>query len=213
VRWCTYVGEDRVARRGLERGPAAPRAGAGRPAGPLGDDGTRLRQAAERARQESAVDPAAVRLLPPVPRPPSVRDFMALEEDVVTASAAIGGTVDPLWYRQPVSYFSSPASLLGAHDPVAVSPGSRAFNYELEVAVVIGREGADLSPEEAMDHIAGYVLFCDWSARGVHGEEMKFNLGPPKGQGPGVELRAVDAHRRRAGTGRRDGRLGQRRAL
>jgi hypothetical protein len=96
---------------------------------------------------------------------------------------------------------------------VAVSPGSRAFDYELEVAVVIGREGADLSPEEAMDHIAGYVLFCDWSAREVQGEEMKFNLGPPTGQGLGVELRAVDAHRRRAGTGRRDGRLGQRRAL
>jgi 2-keto-4-pentenoate hydratase/2-oxohepta-3-ene-1,7-dioic acid hydratase in catechol pathway len=167
VRWRTYVGEDGVARRGLERGPAAPRARAGRPSGPLGDDGTRLRQAAERARQESAVDPAVVRLLPPVPRPPSVRDFMAFEEDVVTASAAVGGTVDPLWYRQPVFYFSNPASLLGAHDPVAVSPGNRAFDYELEVAAVIGREGADLSPEEAIDHGAGYVLFCDWSAREV----------------------------------------------
>jgi len=39
--------------------------------------------------------------------------------------------VDPLWYQQPVFYFSNPASLLGAYDPVAVSPGSRAFDYEL----------------------------------------------------------------------------------
>jgi Fumarylacetoacetate (FAA) hydrolase family len=114
-----------------------------------------------------------------------------------------------------------PGPLTGLHRRFETTPGAqarvdwgtRAFDYELEVAVVIGREGADLSPEEAMDHIAGYVLFCDWSAREVHGEEMKFNLGPPKGQGLGVELRAVDAHRRRAGTGRRDGRLGQRRAL
>ncbi|MDT5233753.1 MAG: hypothetical protein QOI39_4253 [Mycobacterium sp.] len=110
----------------------------------LGDDGTRLRQAAERARQEPAVDPAAVRLLPPVPRPPSAQDFMAFEEHVVTASAAIGLTVDLLWYQQPVFYFSNPASLLGAHDPVAVSPGSHAVDFELEVAAVVGREGAGL---------------------------------------------------------------------
>jgi 2-keto-4-pentenoate hydratase/2-oxohepta-3-ene-1,7-dioic acid hydratase in catechol pathway len=181
VRWRTYVGEDGVARAAVWNGdrlhPVPEPVGL---LDLLGDDGTRLRQAAERARQESAVDPAVVRLLPPVPRPPSVRDFMAFEEDVVTASAAVGGTVDPLWYRQPVFYFSNPASLLGAHDPVAVSPGNRAFDYELEVAAVIGREGADLSPEEAIDHGAGYVLFCDWSARDLQGPEMRIGLGPAK---------------------------------
>jgi 2-keto-4-pentenoate hydratase/2-oxohepta-3-ene-1,7-dioic acid hydratase in catechol pathway len=183
VRWSTVVGDDGVARAAVWNGdrlhpvpePVAL-------TDLLGDDGTRLRLAAERAWQEPAIDPATVRLLAPVPRPPSVRDFMAFEEHVVTASAAIGLTVDPLWYRQPVFYFSSPASLLGAHDPVAVSPGSRAFDYELEVAAVIGREGADLSPEEAIDHIAGYVLFCDWSARDLQSEEMKLNLGPAKGK-------------------------------
>ncbi len=121
-------------------------------------------------------------LLPPVPRPPSIRDFMAFEEHVVTASAAIGLTVDPLWYAQPVFYFTNPAALRGAHDPVAISPGSAAFDYELEVAAVIGREGSDLTPEEAVEHIAGYTLFCDWSARDLQGEEMKLNLGPAKGK-------------------------------
>ncbi len=75
-----------------------------------------------------ALDPAPddATLLPPIPRPPSIRDFMAFEEHVVTASAAIGLTVDPLWYSQPVFYFSNPASLLGPTDDVAVPPGSEA---------------------------------------------------------------------------------------
>ena len=140
----------------------------------LGD----LRAAADRALAGPAVDPDSVTLLPPVPRPPSIRDFMAFEEHVVTASAAIGLTVDPLWYAQPVFYFTNPAALRGAHDAVAISPGSAAFDYELEVAAVIRREGSDLTPEEAVEHIAGYTLFCDWSARDLQGEEMKLNLGP-----------------------------------
>lgn len=61
-------------------------------------------------------------------------------------------------------------------------PGCAALDYELEIAAVIGREGRDLRPEHAADHIAGYTLFCDWSARDLQGEEMKLNLGPAKGK-------------------------------
>jgi 2-keto-4-pentenoate hydratase/2-oxohepta-3-ene-1,7-dioic acid hydratase in catechol pathway len=144
--------------------------------------GERFDQAAQEALEQPGLDPADVVLLPPVPRPPSIRDFMAFEEHVVTASAAIGLEVDPLWYSQPVFYFTNPASLLGAHADVAVPPGSQALDYELEIAAVVGREGRDLAPAEATDHIAGYVLFCDWSARDLQGTEMKLNLGPAKGK-------------------------------
>ena len=65
----------------------------------LGDDGTRLRAAAVAAVDGPGVDPADVTLLPPVPRPPSIRDFMAFEEHVVTSFSAIGMTVDPVWYE------------------------------------------------------------------------------------------------------------------
>ena len=133
-------------------------------------------------RRSAAVDPATVELLAPVPEPPAIRDFMAFEEHVVTASAAIGLTVDPLWYRQPVFYFTNPAAVIGPHADVAISPGSSAFDYELEVAAVIGRAGADLTPTQAVDHIAGFVLFCDWSARDLQGAEMALNLGPAKGK-------------------------------
>ncbi|WP_433799115.1 fumarylacetoacetate hydrolase family protein [Actinomycetospora sp. CA-084318] len=183
MRWSSYAEADGTVRTAVRQDDALHPA----PVGTslldlLGDDGARLRAAASDALAGPAVDPGTVTLLPPVPRPPSIRDFMAFEEHVVTASAAIGLTVDPLWYRQPVFYFTNPASLRGAHEPVPVSPGSAAFDYELEVAAVIGREGSDLDPDEAVDHIAGYVLFCDWSARDLQGEEMKLNLGPAKGK-------------------------------
>ena len=142
----------------------------------------RLATAAQEAAEEPGLDPRSVRLLPPIPRPPSIRDFMAFEEHVVTASAAIGLEVDPLWYEQPVFYFANPASLHGPHDDVGIPPGSEALDYELEIAAVIGREGRDLAPAEAGEHIAGYVLFCDWSARDLQGTEMRLNLGPAKGK-------------------------------
>ncbi|HEX2704460.1 MAG TPA: hypothetical protein VHM65_01785, partial [Candidatus Lustribacter sp.] len=68
--------------------------------------GDALAVAAERARDHPAevVRLDAVRLLPPVPRPPSVRDFMAFESHVVTAMGALGREVDPVWYEQPVFY-------------------------------------------------------------------------------------------------------------
>lgn len=148
----------------------------------LGDDGSRLRAASEAAAGEPGLGPADVELLAPVPAPPSIRDFMAFEEHVVTASAAIGHTVDPLWYSQPVFYFTNPAAVRGPRAGVAISPGSARFDYELEVAALVGREGADLSPDEALAHIAGFMLFCDWSARDLQAAEMRLNLGPAKGK-------------------------------
>jgi len=146
----------------------------------ISDDG--LAAAADAALAGEAVDPASVTLLAPVPRPPSIRDFMAFEDHVVTSYAAIGVEVDPLWYAQPVFYFTNPNSLRASQEPVAISPGSESFDYELEIAAVIGLEGSDLHPERALDHVAGYMLFCDWSARDLQGEEMKLNLGPAKGK-------------------------------
>jgi 2-keto-4-pentenoate hydratase/2-oxohepta-3-ene-1,7-dioic acid hydratase in catechol pathway len=183
VRWSTYTDRDGDTRAAVwQDGRLHPA-----PAGVglvdlLGDDGTRLRAAADAALAGPGVDPGQVTLLAPIPRPPSIRDFMAFEEHVVTASAALGRTVDPIWYRQPVFYFTNPNALRGAREPVPISPGSAAFDYELEIAAVVGREGADLSPEQAVEHIAGYVLFCDWSARDLQGAEMAIGLGPAKGK-------------------------------
>ena len=44
----------------------------------------------------------------------------------------------PEWYQAPTFYFTNPYALIGAHDDVPVPPGSQRFDFELEVAVVVG---------------------------------------------------------------------------
>jgi 2-keto-4-pentenoate hydratase/2-oxohepta-3-ene-1,7-dioic acid hydratase in catechol pathway len=128
------------------------------------------------------VPQADARLRAPVPSPPSIRDFMAFEEHVVTSMHAMHREVDPVWYEIPVFYFTNPASVRGARDPVEISPGSAAFDYELEVAAVIGRPGANIPVAAAAEHIAGYSILCDWSARDLQELEMREGLGPAKGK-------------------------------
>src|SRR5438876_3070596 len=150
----------------------------------LGDDGERLARAGDRARSEPAeVLPLdAVRLHAPIPHPPTVRDFYAFEQHVRTARQRRGLEMDPDWYELPVFYFSNPAALVGHGSDVAVPPGSSALDFELEVAAVVGREGADLDPLEAEGLIAGYCVMNDWSARDVQRREMKLSMGPVKGK-------------------------------
>ncbi|OXM64067.1 fumarylacetoacetate hydrolase family protein [Amycolatopsis vastitatis] len=115
-----------------------------------------------------AVPLSEVRLLPPL-EPPSVRDFVAFEEHVEGMVAP--GSVPPEWYEAPTFYFTNPCALAGAHDDVPIPPGSRLFDFELEVAAVLGPDG-----------IFGYTIFNDWSARDLQRREMKVGLGPAKGK-------------------------------
>lgn len=153
-----------------------------------GDDGQAA--AAERAltRPFGVFQLDAVSLLAPIPRPPSVRDFMAFENHYVTSMAALGVPTNPLYYRQPVFYFSNPAAIQGPHDDVRIAPGSRSLDYELEVAAVIGRGGSNISPDRAADHIAGYTMLCDWSARDLQEAEMTFAIGPAKAKDTATSL-------------------------
>ena len=130
-----------------------------------------------------AVPIESVRLLPPLAAP-TVRDFVAFEEHVEGVRKAIDGVagVVPEWYQAPTFYFTNPYALVGAYDDVAVPPGSQRFDFELEVAVVIGQDGASLTPEQARDHIFGYTILNDWSARDLQAREMKVSLGPAKGK-------------------------------
>jgi 2-keto-4-pentenoate hydratase/2-oxohepta-3-ene-1,7-dioic acid hydratase in catechol pathway len=184
MRWCTYISPTGSAERVglLHEGRIHAVPGAGSLIGLLEGEG--LAEAAERAVREPAevVDPGDVRLLAPVPRPPSIRDFYAFEEHVRNAARAIGHDVAPVWYEIPLFYFTNPAATRGPHDDVPIAPGSSEFDYELEVAAVIGRSGSDLDPATAEEHIAGYMVMCDWSARDLQAQEMKGHLGPAKGK-------------------------------
>jgi fumarylacetoacetate (FAA) hydrolase len=117
-------------------------------------------------------DLAEVRLLAPIPRPPSVRDFYAFERHVATARAQRGLEMAPEWYQIPVFYFSNPAAIFGPEDEIAFPPESSAWDYELEAAAVVGGDG----------EIAGFTVLNDWSARDLQKMEMAVGLGPAKGK-------------------------------
>ncbi|MFD0203646.1 MULTISPECIES: fumarylacetoacetate hydrolase family protein [Saccharothrix] len=128
---------------------------------------------------------SAVRLLAPL-QPPTVRDFVTFEEHVEGMRGVAG--VPQRWYAAPTFYFGNPYAVIGPHDDVPVPPGSTALDFELEVAAVISRGGRDLTSEQARDHIAGYTIFNDWSARDLQTAEMAVGLGPCKGKDTATTL-------------------------
>jgi fumarylacetoacetate (FAA) hydrolase len=125
------------------------------------------------AREHDEYELEDVRLLAPVPRPPSVRDAYAFEEHIKNAARVTGRPGVPAeWYELPVFYFSNPAAIYGPDDEIPFPVGSEELDYELEVAAVIGGDGA----------IGGFTIMNDWSARDLQRKEMKAGLGPAKGK-------------------------------
>ncbi|MGP3770287.1 fumarylacetoacetate hydrolase family protein [Streptomyces sp. SDT5-1] len=130
-----------------------------------------------------------VRLRAPL-QPPSVRDFVAFEEHVEGVRRSVDGAVGvpEQWYAAPTYYFSNPHAVYGPGDDIPMPPGSAVLDFELEVAAVVGREGRDLTPAEAREHLIGYTVFNDWSARDLQSAEMKVGLGPCKGKDTATTL-------------------------
>ena len=128
------------------------------------------------------LDRSEVRLLAPVPRPLSLRDFMAFEDHVRHTRELRGSSVPRAWYETPVFYFSNHLAVIGPEDPVAPPPGCQMLDYEFEIAVVIGRAGRDIAEGAAWDHVAGLTIMNDWSARDIQLAESQAGLGPAKGK-------------------------------
>lgn len=123
------------------------------------------------------------RLASPLPNPPTVRDYMTFESHVIGGMGrGDRNSVAPAWWEIPTFYFTNPYAIHGPQDDIPLAPGTDRFDYELEVAAVIGREGFNVPLEEARQHIAGYSLFIDWSARDIQMHEMTIGLGPAKGK-------------------------------
>ncbi|GAQ62711.1 fumarylacetoacetate hydrolase family protein [Streptomyces scabiei] len=155
--------------------------------------GLRNPLAADSVTQDVPAGPhvSEVRLLSPL-QPPTVRDFVTFEEHVEGVRRSVDGAgatgVPEQWYAAPTFYFTNPYAVVGPYDDIPVPPGSSVLDFELEVAAVIGREGRDLTPEQARDHIVGYTIFNDWSARDLQSAEMKVGLGPCKGKDTATTL-------------------------
>jgi fumarylacetoacetate (FAA) hydrolase len=139
--------------------------------------------AEEAARQASKKSFAEneVRFLAPL-QPNTLRDAYAFEQHVKTANQNRGREVPEEWYQFPVFYFTNPNSIFGPGDEIPYPYYTSALDFELEIAIVIGKAGMNIKPEDAQSHIFGYTIFNDWSARDIQRAEMKVGLGPAKGK-------------------------------
>ncbi len=153
------------------------------------------RQVADTAAERIA--PESVTWLAPLPQPPQLRDFLVFEEHMRMAGwrgaqlrASWGGPpapgepmpIPPIWYEQPIYYKGNRFAVAGPGSTVPWPSYSRVIDYELEIACVIGAGGRDITREDAQNHIFGYTIFNDLTARDAQFREMQGPLGPAKGK-------------------------------
>ena len=126
-----------------------------------------------------AVALSDVRLRAPILRPPTVRDYIVYEEHATSQGTR---EINDVWYRMPVFYFSNPLVIYGPDEDVPYPAASTQLDYELEIGCIIGKSGTNVPASEALQYVAGFCIFNDWSARDLQFDEMAFGLGPAKGK-------------------------------
>ena len=122
---------------------------------------------------------ANVRLRSPLLRPPTIRDFMIFEEHATQQGTR---EREEAWYRMPIFYFSNPLCVYGPDDTIPFPSASEMLDYELELACIVGKEGSNVAEADALDYIAGFCIFNDWSCRDLQRDESAVGLGPAKGK-------------------------------
>jgi len=153
---------------------------------------------------EAIIKRSDVHLRAPIQPPAQMRDFSCFElhleqsfasarrmktaraPDPEKAFAESDTTIDDLVLktvrRQPIYYKANRFAVIGADDDVIWPAYSKMLDFELEWGCYIGRPGKDISKTDAVNHILGYTIFNDISARDAQGREMGGQLGPAKGK-------------------------------
>ncbi|MBC7474160.1 MAG: fumarylacetoacetate hydrolase family protein [Candidatus Sericytochromatia bacterium] len=130
----------------------------------------------------SAENASLLRMLAPVPNPTSCRDGYAFRQHVATARRNRGLEMIAEFDQYPVFYFTNHNSIIGEGYLSVEADHLKNLDFELEVAIVIGKKGKNIKAKDADQYIAGYTIMNDFSARVLQMEEMKLNLGPAKGK-------------------------------
>lgn len=142
--------------------------------------------AAEIAKRKEADLQVAVvegyQLLAPVPRPTSCRDGYAFRQHVAAARRNRGVEMIKEFDQYPIFYFTNHLSIQGPGPVFCMPDHFEQLDFELEIAIVIGREGRNIRAEEADEYVGGFTIMNDLSARKLQMEEMLLNLGPAKGK-------------------------------
>jgi fumarylacetoacetate (FAA) hydrolase len=121
-------------------------------------------------------------LLAPVPRPTSCRDGYAFRQHVASARRNRGVEMIKEFDQYPIFYFTNHNAVQGPGDIYCMPDHFQQLDFELEVAIVIGKEGRNIKAKDADAYIAGFTIMNDLSARKLQMEEMLLNLGPAKGK-------------------------------
>jgi len=129
-----------------------------------------------------SVPAATTTLAAPVPHPTSMRDGYAFRQHVEAARRNRGVEMIPEYDEIPIFYFTNHNAVYGPGDIPVLPMHLDKLDFELEGAIVIGKEGRNIKASEADQYIAGYTVMNDWSARALQMHEMKLNLGPAKGK-------------------------------
>lgn len=146
----------------------------------------------------------SVRLCSPVPRPEQIRDFLCFEGHVKQCRATkfkrtLGDAPDaqeqfdafvrnggldivPVWYERPIYYKANRFSVIGTGQDIEWPSYSDLLDYELEFGIFIGKGGKNISRQNAHEHIFGYCIFNDVSARDTQVHEAAAQIGPSKGK-------------------------------
>ncbi|WP_030539160.1 fumarylacetoacetate hydrolase family protein [Sphingobium sp. DC-2] len=137
-----------------------------------------------------------VTLVSPLPHPVQLRDFSVFEEHLRDAGTALAvlearasggeeprigsGAVAQVYRDYPLFYFSNRMNVAGTGVRIKWPADVQRLDFELEIAAVIGTTGRDIPLAQAHEHIFGYTIFNDVSARDVQWRQMKGALGPCK---------------------------------
>ena len=165
-------------------------------AGPAGLD--LVSDLASRAESDErvVVPLASATLMAPLPLPPQIRDFSVFEVHLLNSpvglkkvAARVAGEPEPApgpksfaqTYRDfPIFYFSNRFNVAGPGATIPWPPGCAFLDFELEIGGIIGRTGKDIRHEAALDHLFGYTIFNDVSARDIQSQQMAGDSGRAK---------------------------------
>ncbi len=140
-----------------------------------------------------------IKLLAPLPRPKRLRCFSVYEAHMKRSIEAmienkLGKTVGRInktlgligipkgFYKHPTYYKGNHLAIVGPDANVIHPLDSEMLDYELEMAMVIGKAGSNISVDTAQEHIFGYCCFNDFSARDLLVRDLRSFIGPQKGK-------------------------------
>lgn len=150
-----------------------------------------------------SISTAEADILAPIPEPRQMRDGMSFPLHILQAprgqlklaarakndmaelariEAEPLGELPEVYRRQPIYYITNRFSVRGTNTTVKWPRYSQVMDYELEFGIVTKNKGANISAARARDHIFGYTIFNDFSARDAQRIEMEGRLGPAKGK-------------------------------